>query len=73
MWKGVGLVISARRKAIKGWVKKFLDKARAGIREHKFKAEKGKRETQEQGRERTHKLAIAQARFNAIREMYEEL
>lgn len=78
MRKGMGLVTvakveSAKRKAFKGYVGKFLARARAAIKPLKHRSKRGVKETQEEGIERTRQLEIAQARFDAIRELHESI
>jgi len=68
----VAKVSGAKRKAFKGFVGKFLAKARAAIRPLKHRTSRRK-ETHEEGIERTRQLEIAQARFDAIREIHAKL
>ena len=64
---------SPRRQAFKSWVKKHLDIARDKVIEHKHRTRIGKPETQSEGIERTRRLDVAQAVFDAIREMHDKL
>jgi virulence-associated protein VapD len=66
-------VKKGKRLSFKAWVKKYLDKAHANIKKHKFVPTQGKIETHEEGIERTRKLETAQAVFDAIREMHDAL
>jgi len=68
----VAKVSSPKRKAFKGYVGKFLAKARAAIKPFKARTKRAK-ESHEEGIERTRQLELAQARFDAIREIYQKL
>jgi hypothetical protein len=63
----------SKRASLKSFLQKFLTPAREAIQDLKFRSDPGPGESQEEGIERTRKLELAQARFDAIREIHDAL
>jgi hypothetical protein len=62
----------SKRASLKLFLQKFLTVAREAIQDLKFRSDP-RPESQEEGIERTRRLELAQARFDAIREIHDAL